>query len=47
MATLVDRHLPAGQHVASWEASGVAAGIYFCRLELGGSRVSRRVLQLR
>ncbi|MBD3237745.1 MAG: hypothetical protein GF330_13660, partial [Candidatus Eisenbacteria bacterium] len=26
VATLVDRHLPAGQHVASWEASGVAAG---------------------
>jgi hypothetical protein len=53
VATLVEGAMPAGEHTAHWDASGVAGGAYFVRLEAGqgGSgatfRAVRKVLLLR
>jgi flagellar hook assembly protein FlgD len=46
--TLVDRHLPAGTHVVSWDGRGeqgspLPAGVYFIRMAAGGRTVHRKV----
>ena len=50
--TLVDGRLDAGPHTAAWDASDsrghrVAPGIYFCRLEMEGEAVARKIAVLR
>lgn len=35
LAKLLDARLQAGEHAALWDASGVPAGAYFCRLVVG------------
>jgi len=52
VATLVDRRLAQGEHVAVWDgtdASGrsVASGTYFCRLRVGDSAQTRKMVLLR
>ncbi|MBD3367519.1 MAG: T9SS type A sorting domain-containing protein [Candidatus Eisenbacteria bacterium] len=50
--TLVDEHRPAGRHEVSWvgrDASGdeVASGVYFCRMNAGGEKMTRKMLLLK
>jgi hypothetical protein len=47
MAVMLDKKLPAGEHVVRWDASGLPAGIYFYRLLVGGqqSAVSGKVVK--
>jgi len=33
VATLIDEKLNAGSHRVVWDASRIASGIYFCRLQ--------------
>jgi hypothetical protein len=42
--TLAAGRRPAGRYSATWDAAGVPAGIYFCTLEAGRSRVTRKVI---
>jgi hypothetical protein len=44
VATLVDGVHVAGEYVARWDASGVAAGIYFCRLTTPTASMVRKML---
>lgn len=44
VATLVDEHLPEGEHVMTWEATGVPRGVYFCRMTSGSWRGIEKVL---
>lgn len=43
VATLVDGNLPAGPHRTTWNAKGVANGIYLYRLEANGQRITRKL----
>jgi len=50
--TLVDGRMPAGPHLTSWNGTddagrSVASGVYWCRLESGSFRMSRRMILLR
>ncbi|NNE43306.1 MAG: T9SS type A sorting domain-containing protein, partial [Gemmatimonadetes bacterium] len=51
--TLLDRTLPAGDHVATWNAgtrpdvASPAPGVYFVRLRVGSAVETRRVVRLR
>ncbi len=44
VATLVDGELSAGAHVRSFDASGLAGGVYFYRLSAGTFNETRRML---
>jgi hypothetical protein len=44
---LVDGVVEAGDHVAEWHASAQPSGVYFYRLETGGTVVSRRATLLK
>ncbi len=46
-AVLVDGVQSAGDHVARWQASGFASGIYFCRLEAGDVVSTKKIVLLR
>jgi hypothetical protein len=43
VAELVNETRPAGEYVAEWNAGGVASGIYFSRLEVERTVVTRRL----
>jgi len=47
VATLVDGPVGAGEHRCSWNADGVASGVYTCRLSVGSGTVSRKVTVVR
>jgi hypothetical protein len=47
IAELVNEELPAGIHAVEWNAGTVASGIYFTRLEYGGSSEIRRMQLVR
>ena len=47
VAVLADGVQSAGDHVARWQASGFASGIYFCRLEAGGVESTKKIVLLR
>jgi hypothetical protein len=36
-----------GEHAVTWGAGGVAAGVYFCRLQAGEMTMSRRLVVIR
>ena len=41
---LVDELMNTGHHQATWDASGLSTGIYFCRLEVGSSIKTRKLV---
>ncbi|PAP77887.1 M4 family metallopeptidase [Rubrivirga marina] len=43
VATLVDGDRPAGEHAATWNAAGLAGGVYLVRLEVAGAVRTRTV----
>ena len=45
--TLVDRVMVAGTYQESWDARGLASGVYFIRLEAGGATIVRRAVLLK
>lgn len=45
-ATLIDADLPSGRHRTTWDAHGVAGGLYYCRLTARGGSVTRRAIVL-
>lgn len=47
VAVLADGMQTAGQHVATWDATGRATGIYFSRLEADGQVVVRKMVLMR
>ena len=47
VATLVDKELSAGAYSARWDASAVASGVYFYRLESGTGSATRRLTILK
>jgi hypothetical protein len=47
VATLVDGTVEAGKHRVQFDASGLASGVYFCRLSAGGRSITRRIALLR
>lgn len=44
VATLLDGMQPSGQHTVSWNASDLASGMYFYRLEQEGTTLSRSLM---
>jgi len=44
VAKLVDRDMPAGMHAVKWNADGVPAGVYFCRLISGVEKAATRMI---
>jgi hypothetical protein len=44
VATLVDGHRQAGVHQYVWRAQGWASGVYFCRMQAGDDRDTRRMV---
>jgi hypothetical protein len=47
VATLVEGAMAAGSHRVSWNAFGVASGVYFCRLTAGGYVQTRKMILAR
>jgi hypothetical protein len=45
--TLVDEDLLAGRHQVTWDASLVASGIYFYKLQAGDKQETRRMLLIK
>jgi len=45
--TLVDGYQEAGEHVVTWDASGVSSGVYFCKLTAGDYSFSKKMNLLR
>lgn len=47
IATLVNETMPLGEHTVTWDATGVASGVYLYRLSHEGRSYTRRLLLLR
>lgn len=47
VGTLVDGHLPAGQHTVQWNAGSLASGMYLCRLQAGTFVETKKLLLVR
>jgi len=47
VASLAENLLEAGNHVAQWDATAMASGIYLYRLEAGEVTSSRKMLLLK
>jgi acyl-CoA thioesterase I len=47
VGVLVDGNLPPGEHLARWNPTGMASGIYVCRLTSQGTSHSLRMVYLR
>jgi hypothetical protein len=47
VAILVNSNLSAGSHMISWDASGLASGIYLYKIEVGDFRAIRKLLLLK
>ena len=47
VVTLVDDHQTAGQHTVVLDGSGLASGVYFCRLTAGSFIATRKVMLVR
>jgi hypothetical protein len=44
--TLVEGAVPAGEHDLNWDATGLASGVYICRMQAGDiSRTIKMVYQ--
>lgn len=44
--TIVDHPVAAGTHTLSWDASGIPAGVYVCRLNAGSRTESARLVKI-
>lgn len=44
IAVLINERRPAGRYVARWNASGIASGLYFCRITAGNFTETRRMV---
>jgi len=44
---LVDRAVSAGEHVVTWDATGLPSGVYFYRLEVGDFSETRKMILLK
>ncbi len=47
VATLVNRYLPAGNYQASWDAVGMASGVYFYKIQAGEFKATRKMMLVR
>jgi hypothetical protein len=47
VATLVDEEVSAGRHSEIWNATGIASGVYFCRLQVGERVMTSKLLLMR
>lgn len=47
VSTIVNDAFPAGSHTVTWDATGLASGVYFYRLEAGGVVQTRKMLLLK
>jgi hypothetical protein len=47
VATLLEEILEPGSHVCEWHSEAVASGMYYCTLEAGSARESRRIVVVR
>ena len=47
VASLVDRHLPAGSHNTEWNASGMPSGIYLYRIQAGTCSETKKLILMR
>jgi hypothetical protein len=47
VATLMDDTLPPGPHAATFDARGLASGVYICRLSAGSFQASRSMLLIK
>lgn len=47
VATLVNGHRPAGEHQITFNANGLDAGVYFCRLKAGDLSITRKMILIR
>lgn len=47
VATVVDKHLEAGDHSVTWDGSQVASGVYFYRLDAGDFSTTRKMILLK
>ena len=43
--SLIEETLPAGEHKLIWDAEGLAAGVYFCRLETDGQVILNKMIK--
>ncbi len=46
VAVLVDGLRPAGRHAVEWRAAAAPAGLYFCRLETGGTVRTEKLVRI-
>ncbi len=47
VATLLNTPMKQGQHIAVWDASNLPSGVYMCRLSVGNSVATRKLVLLR
>jgi hypothetical protein len=47
VATLVAENLSAGEHTVEWNASGLAGGVYFYRLQAGATVQTKKLVVLK
>ncbi|MDZ7373664.1 MAG: choice-of-anchor J domain-containing protein [candidate division KSB1 bacterium] len=47
VAVLVDKDMPAGTYKATWDASGMASGVYFCRIQAAEFTAMRKMTLVR
>jgi hypothetical protein len=47
IATLVNQHLTAGRHEATWEARGVESGVYFYQLRAGEFVATKKLILMK
>jgi hypothetical protein len=47
VAVLVDGVLEPGKHSVPWNASGLASGVYTCRIEAGGFVVAKKMMLIK
>ena len=47
VATLVNQRQRAGYHTVTWDASGMASGIYLCRIKTGGFTKTQKMVLLK
>ncbi|NQV30924.1 MAG: T9SS type A sorting domain-containing protein [Candidatus Marinimicrobia bacterium] len=45
--TLIQEHLPAGQHVIPWAAGGLASNLYFFQVQYAGQTLTNKVLLIK